>query len=137
MIIPNLTVEVKDLKCKKCSTPYGAKGLFAIKNIEKGSIIFTLEGTKVPEPTRTSIQLEKDHHIEHPKGAYMNHHCDPTAEIIINYNQLQAFGLVIARKNIKSANEITFDYETTEDALAIPFRCKCCGKLVNGKTKRS
>tara|TARA_R100000656_G_scaffold108999_1_gene81060 strand:+ start:467 stop:856 length:390 start_codon:yes stop_codon:yes gene_type:complete len=129
-----MTTEIKDIKCEKCSTLYGARGLFATENIKKDTVIFVLEGTRVPEPTRTSIQIEKDHHIEHPKGAYMNHHCYPTTEIIVNPLGVT---LVIAKKDINNADEITFDYETTEDALAEPFRCKCCGKLVNGKTKRS
>ena len=128
-----MTTEIKDIKCEKCSTFYGAKGLFATENIKKGAVIFALEGTRVPEPTRTSIQLEKDYHIEDFKGGYMNHHCDPTAEIVVKYNQLEAYGLVMAKKDINSANEVTFDYETTEDSLAMPFRCKCCGKLVSGK----
>ena len=138
-----MTVEIKQLE-NYIGPFYGGKGLFATRNIEKEKIILVLQGEEFSKPSRTSIQIENKH-IEDPEGGYMNHHCDPTAEIkivstFIGSNptarcETNQVILVTAKKDIKKGDEITFDYETTEDVLAMPFKCSCCGKLINGKTK--
>ena len=111
-------------------TKKGAKGLFANQPIEKGKIILVLQGEKFSKPSRTSIQIG-DKHIEDPEGGYINHHCDPTAEIKIN-SSFVGFNLVTAKKDIKKEDEITFDYETTEEVMVAPFKCECHGKLIEG-----
>ena len=111
-------------------TKKGAKGLFASQPIEKGKIILVLQGEKFSKPSRTSIQIG-DKHIEDPEGGYINHHCDPTAEIKIN-SSFVGFNLVTAKKDIKKGDEITFDYETTEEVMVAPFKCECHGKLIEG-----
>jgi len=111
-------------------TKKGAKGLFANQPIEKGKIILVLQGEKFSKPSRTSIQIG-DKHIEDPEGGYMNHHCDPTAEIKIN-SSFVGFSLVTAKRDIKKGDEITFDYETTEEVMIAPFKCECHGKLIEG-----
>ena len=108
------------------------KGLFADQQVTKGELIFMLEGeTYVSTPSRTSIQLQ-DKHLEHWEGGHMNHHCNPTAEIITKYNQLKAYALVVAKKDIKKGDEITFDYETTEENRFSPFKCNCHGRWITG-----
>jgi len=116
-------VEIKEIK-------KGAKGLFASQPIEKGKIILVLQGEKFSKPSRTSIQIGNKH-IEDPEGGYINHHCDPTAEIKIN-SSFVGFNLVTAKKDIKKGDEITFDYETTEEVMVAPFKCECHGKLIEG-----
>ena len=116
-------VEIKEIK-------KGAKGLFASQPIEKGKIILVLQGEKFSAPSRTSIQIGNKH-IEDPEGGYINHHCDPTAEIKIN-SSFVGFNLVTAKKDIKKGDEITFDYETTEEVMVAPFKCECHGKLIEG-----
>ena len=116
-------VEIKEIK-------KGAKGLFANQSVEKGKIILVLQGEKFSKPSRTSIQIE-DKHIEDPEGGYMNHHCDPSAEIKIN-SSFVGFNLVTAKRDIKKGDEITFDYETTEEVMVAPFKCECHGKLIEG-----
>ena len=37
-----------------------------------------------------------------------------------------------SKKDIKEGEEITFDYETTEEILAEPFSCQCHGRLIEG-----
>jgi len=119
----NANVEIKEIK-------KGAKGLFASQPIEKGKIILVLQGEKFSKPSRTSIQIGNKH-IEDPEGGYINHHCDPTAEIKIN-SSFVGFNLVTAKKDIKKGDEITFDYETTEEVMVAPFKCECHGKLIEG-----
>ena len=127
-------VEIKEIK-------KGAKGLFANQSVEKGKIILVLQGEKFSKPSRTSIQIE-DKHIEDPEGGYMNHHCDPSAEIKINSNfvgfnltaqcETNQVILVTAKRDIKKGDEITFDYETTEEELMYSFKCDCHGRWIKG-----
>ena len=41
---------------------------------------------------------------------------------------------LIATKEIKISEEITFNYNATEDKLADPFVCVCCGNLIQGRS---
>ena len=115
--------EVKDIK-------ENAKGLFAKQNIKKGSLITVLKGKIFSKPTRTSIQIQDKHHIEDLEGGYMNHHCDPNADIIIKNGE---YALVVAKRYVVDGEEITFDYETTEAELSPPFECDCHGRLIKGR----
>ena len=114
--------EIKEIK-------EGMKGLFATRTIYKDTLIFLLNGKKLSKPTRTSIQV-KNKHVEHHKGGFMNHHCSPNAEVLLMKGEKMAF--VMAKETIKKGEEITFDYETTEEELVSPFKCECHGKLIVG-----
>jgi len=107
----------------------GFRGLFASVDIGAGNVILLLSGNYFNEPTRTSIQIGS-RHLEHYEGGYINHHCEPSAEIVVHQNQTDA--VVVAKKDIKEGEEITFDYETTEEILAEPFSCQCHGRLIEG-----
>jgi SET domain-containing protein len=115
-----LKIEYKDDK---------TKGLFADQKFSKNNIILILSGHKFTEPTRTSVQV-RDKHIEHHEGGYINHHCDPSAKIITIPDVEEA--IIVAKRNILRGEEITFDYETTEEQMAVPFECNCHGKLISG-----
>ena len=121
-------VEIKEIENR-------FNGLFASRDIDVGKIILVLKGNYFNEPTRTSIQIGK-RHIEHYEGGHINHHCEPSAEIVVNSRPHAAQGsiepLVLAKRNIKAGEEITFDYESTEEVMAEPFHCKCHGKLIEG-----
>jgi hypothetical protein len=123
-------VEIKEIENR-------FNGLFASRDIDAGKIILVLKGNHFKEPTRTSIQIGLEKHLEHYEGGHINHHCDPSAEIVINSrehapNTGTVEPLVLAKRNIKAGEEITFDYETTEEVMAEPFHCKCHGKLIEG-----
>ena len=105
------------------------RGLFADQKFSKSNIILILRGNKFPKPTRTSIQI-RDKHIEHYEGGFMNHHCNPTAKILV-IDDIED-GIVVAKRNIFKGEEITFDYETTEEIMAAPFECECHGRLISG-----
>lgn len=109
----------------------GKLGLFASRQIDSGYIILVLDGNYFPEPTRTSIQIG-DRHMEHYEGGFMNHHCDPSAKIV----RLHAHGiiepLVLASRKINQGEQVTFDYETTEEKLNNPFKCDCHNRWIRG-----
>jgi hypothetical protein len=108
----------------------GMRGLFANRTFNKGEIILLLKGNYFNKPTRTSIQVGNSKHVENYEGGLINHHCNPSANIIIIPDVEPA--IVVANKTIFKGEEITFDYETTEEFMAEPFKCECHGKLIEG-----
>ena len=118
-------VEIKEIEKGYC-------GLFASKEIDVGSLIFVLNGNYFPKPTRTSIQIGT-RHMEHYEGGFMNHHCDPSAKIV--EVDLIKEPLVLARRKINIGEQITFDYETTEDELSNPFKCACHDRWIYGRNR--
>jgi len=124
----------------------GHLGLFATKDIREGAIIVYLsnDSTYLPYPTRTSIQVENQH-LEHYEGGCTNHNCNPSAKVVIHPDfqganpvspwEMGLAVLLVAKKDIEVGEEITFDYETTEEELAEPFKCNCHGRWIRGKSK--
>tara|TARA_Y100000034_G_scaffold133891_1_gene200805 strand:+ start:260 stop:658 length:399 start_codon:yes stop_codon:yes gene_type:complete len=114
------------------------KGVFAKEDISKkeeiieytGELISKEEGTK-----RADSQLEKGHvyifelndkyDIDGSKNKiakYINHSCEPNCESVI-YNDKEIW--IVAIKDIKKGEELTFDYELTGDKV---IRCNCGSK---------
>ena len=122
----------------------GMKGLFSNRTFNKGEIILLLKGNYFNKPTRTSIQVGKDKHVENYEGGLINHHCNPSAKIVIHPDfqganpvspwEMGLAVLLVAKKDILSGEEITFDYETTETEMAEPFKCYCHGRWIRGKS---
>jgi hypothetical protein len=114
--------------------------LIAIRDLAPGASILPIEGRLQSHPTRFSIQLDDGTHIEADNGLseaamrvrhpwrYLNHSCDPNARIVGR--------TVVALRAIRSGEQITFDYTTTEASMAEPFHCHCgagnCLGLVRG-----
>lgn len=102
-------------------------GVFTRKPLSSGQVIFNLTGNIIAKPTQTSVQIGDKQHIEDVIAQYLNHNCEPNAEVD---REKRA---IIAIRNIKSDEEITFDYRKNEDRMATPFICRCCGKFICGK----
>jgi hypothetical protein len=108
----------------------GAYALVARRSIPRDNLMFRLEGACTRAPTRYSVQVGTDLHLDLPDGCgieeimdrfywrFMNHSCAPSAVVRGRY--------VFARRIIQPQQEITFNYNTTEFELAEPFEC-CCG----------
>ena len=94
-------------------------------SIEPNRVVYKLKGKILSQPTRTSIQIGKNLHIEDPWGQYINHSCDPNVQVVNNK--------LISLKPIQKGDTITFDYNQSEDLMATPFKCFCCGKIIGGK----
>jgi hypothetical protein len=107
--------------------------VIALEPIDAGSSLMEIEGLFVDRPSRYSVQLGPDIHVEPPHGfdpgmdleryrwRYLNHSCRPNAAVIGRN--------LIAVRAIGSWEEVTFDYNTTEFEMASPFVCGCghCG----------
>ena len=134
-------------------------GVFANEDIREGGVVHVLGGTWIHKPNRASIQIGEKH-LDSPIGGYVNHSCEPNCMLII---QLQDMGfrnryvpmnvgikgtltsmiisnpkpVLVAKQPIFKGSEITFDYNTTEDLLAQPFKCTCntqsCIEYIGGK----
>ena len=107
----------------------GEKRLCTIEEILV-SPIYTFKPIYIESPTRTSIQFE-DKHFEDDTGKCINHNCDPNAKVI-KLDKTDDLVLIPIR-NIAINEEITIDYNVTEEKLSHPFKCKCHGKLIKGK----
>lgn len=116
-------------------------GVFSKKDISKEEIILQLRGDIINKPTKYSIQLSINQHIQapnpiideflHPSFHWIaiNHSCEPNCYFDQNLN-------LRSLKNIKELQEISFNYNTTESELAYPFVCNCgsknCYKKIRG-----
>ena len=94
-------------------------------SVQSGTSIYKLTGNIKTKPTRTSIQIGPNKHIEDEWGQYINHSCYPSVKIID--------GNLVAIKELKLETSITFDYNQNEDNMSDPFLCHCCNKLIAGK----
>ena len=121
---------MNNMKVKIKYKDESTKGLFAEEDFVKGNLILILKGNYFSEPTRTSIQV-RDKHIEHYEGGFLNHHCDPNAELW-EIDDIEE-GLIVAKCDIAIGEEITFDYQLTESVMACPFKCDCHGNWIKGK----
>jgi len=102
------------------------KGVFANRSFQVNDVVWNLSnGETIIHPTRTSIQVMGDLHVEDPIGSFVNHSCYPTC-VVDGFD-------IVAIKDIVSSDEITFDYSKNEDMMASPFVCRCCGHLISGK----
>ncbi len=101
-------------------------GLFSTCSFLQGQLVLSIEGDVVSQPSRTSIQIAPSQHIDVAGlGKFINHSCKPNCKV--ESSQL------IATKCIVIGEEITFNYQESEDVLAHPFICKDCGKWIRGK----
>jgi uncharacterized membrane protein YeiB len=102
----------------------GFATLQAVRSFAQGAVVFPLRGRPVVRPTRFSIQVGSDAHLDpisdcaSPWGA-LNHGCDPNVAIDVSRR------VIIARRAIAAGDELRFDYNTTEWELAEPFVCNC------------
>lgn len=119
---------------------HAERRLVTTQAIPEGTVLFRVEGYETKVPTKYSVQIGKDLHLDQ-RGArdatdrvrrfywrYMNHSCDPSTRILDRQ--------VIAVRDIAPLDGVTFDYNTTEYDMAEPFQCRCgtanCVGLVRG-----
>lgn len=111
--------------------PDGERGLFAGEPIAEGEVILTYDGPLLDHPTRLSIQVDNDLHIEgtDDSNKFLNHSCDPRAYVDWK-------GLCLrARVAIPRGVEITVNYLTTDDRIHAPFTCRCGSTVCKGRIR--
>ena len=99
---------------------FGRRAVRAPRSFAAGATVGRLTGLELDEPTRYSIQLDADRHLElDPPYRFLNHSCMPNAAVDVEARE------VIALRPIEQGEEITFDYLTTEARMVFPFDCHC------------
>lgn len=108
---------------------HGAYRLIAVRPIAAGDHLFRIEGEQTRRPSRYSIQIGENLHLDltvrHSSEEildryywrFMNHSCEPNTHVRGQE--------VIASHDIKPWADITFNYNTTEFDIAEPFDCHC------------
>jgi SET domain-containing protein len=108
------------------------KAVFTNKNFKKGEKIIEFSGKLFTfEQLPTPYNEVDDHYVQIDKNLYMgpsggvddffNHSCDPKAGLKINNGKV----ILMAIKNIKKGEEITWDYSTTMDEDGWEMDCMC------------
>jgi hypothetical protein len=120
----------------------GFKGVYAKQPITQHSVIFYLRGNITRRPSKYTIQLGSNQHLNFPVirkpqhdldycWQYLNHCCAPNGYINTAERTFRAL------RDIASGEEITFNYLTTESEMAAPFNCICgapsCFGFIQGR----
>lgn len=113
--------------------------LVPTEHVCAGARLFTVEGELRHVPTRYSIQVGPDLHIDLPDGCsteeildrffwrFTNHSCAPSAVV----RGRDMFALTC----IEPWQQITFNYNTTEFDMAEPFDCLCRSNNCDGQIR--
>lgn len=105
------------------------KGLLASKNIKRGETIFIIKGRKINFliDSKKSAEVAGLNWVGVGKNewvdpinhcVYFNHSCDPNTAI-------KGKVTVVALRNIKKGEEITFDYSLNESDIFWHIKCNC------------
>ena len=117
----------------------------AIEDITAGSFLTDLWGAVLDSPNSHTVHVEKNKHVT-PEGVmkYVNHSCDSNARFIfekrnVPYPSLadshEVFWHMVATRDIKKGQGITYDYNLTEYDMAEHFKCNCGAEKCLGKIK--
>jgi len=97
------------------------KSLFAKEDIGKDEVLIKFEGVILNKPTRTSLQIDENKHLEGPGESddFLNHSCEPNGYVDFTDLSFRAW------RDIRKGEEITHNYLTTEWDSANKFDCLC------------
>ncbi|GIW65978.1 MAG: SET domain-containing protein-lysine N-methyltransferase [Candidatus Parcubacteria bacterium] len=138
----------KNLEVKKSNN---GLGLFAKKDFKKNDIILEFIGKIISRDHFNKIKSKKikkiidDYSIQIDEDIFIvgtgknkkiyddfiNHSCDPNSYVYINGNKV----ILIALKNIKQGEEITYDYSTTMYKDSWSIKCNCGSKICRKKIR--
>ena len=90
------------------------KGLFATQAFQAQDVLWSLQGDPRSTPTRTTICIGPDQHVDDPLGIYFNHSFEPNCRI--------EGRSVIALRTIAQDEHLTFNYVDNEPTIAAPFQ---------------
>lgn len=102
----------------------GGSGVFATRPIVAGEVVIELSPVFRDDPERYSVQVGPDRHqaFTNEPDDYLNHGCRPNVRVEPDLMH------VVALRDINLAEEIRFNYNTSEWELAEPFLCTCDGR---------
>lgn len=111
----------------------GHRRLVTTRPIASGDEILALDGVERAIPTRYSIQIGPDRHLDDmgPVDA-TNHRCDPSA--FIDFSDPGRIALRALRA-LSVGDEVTIHYCATEYDMASPFDCHCGADTCLGRVR--
>jgi len=96
------------------------RSLIARADFAQGAVVYQIPSEKVfDKPNRFTVQMDRNLHIEVGKLSALNHSCDPN--VILDMDKME----VVACRDIKAGDELSFFYPSTEWEMAAPFICLC------------
>ena len=141
---PFPTMQSKNIEVIKVKENF--LSLRAKEDIPTGAFLSDLWGPVYDSPTLYTVQIAEDKHID-PQGPprFTNHSCTPNAKFVFGVydpshlekvpeGQALAWHMV-AQKEIRKGEDITFDYTTTEYEMDAPFSCLCGADSCLGTVK--
>jgi hypothetical protein len=117
----------------------GEFGVYAAHPINAGQIILRVEGERRDRPSRYSVQVGWNVHIDvngslnleelmaHFPWRFMNHSCDANCRV--------RGDCLVAVRPIRPGEEVTFNYNATEYAMACQFICRCGSPICVGQIR--
>ncbi len=143
IVFPRITDHKVKFNCERNNifevrTGNNNSGLYAKQEIKIDEVICYLIGETSDSPTKYTVQIYKDKHVNPPEAAdesaylwkYINHSCQPV--IYVDFTDFSFRAI----RDIGHGEEITFNYNTSEYEIARPFKCNCrsqkCYGLVQG-----
>ncbi|MFA6015305.1 MAG: SET domain-containing protein-lysine N-methyltransferase [Gallionellaceae bacterium] len=102
----------------------GGNGLQVVRPFASGEKVIELSGKWVSSPTKYTIQLGPDKHLEPTdhQWAMINHSCAPNLRVDCEAS------VMIAIRDIAPGETLSFNYLSTEWDMATPFSCACQAK---------
>ena len=138
-------IENENVSVRKSLFLKGQFGVVSKKAFGKGVTIFSIRGPIKTKPTKYSFSIGLNEHVEPERndgsfdfGHYLNHSCNPNTKIkVVRYKGRLPYLKVVARRNIKAGEELTFDYASLEYAITLKnVQCQCkdasCRKYMCG-----
>jgi len=96
------------------------RSLVARQDFKRGEVIYQIPAEKVSDkPNRFTAQMDRNLHTEVGKLSALNHSCNPN--VILDMEKM----VVVACRDIKTGDELSFFYPSTEWEMAAPFICLC------------
>lgn len=91
------------------------RSVLATRHFVKGARLDQIRGRHSSAATPLTIQMSLFRHLVPARPwCFLNHDCDPSCDVQVKGGRIH----LVARRNIRSGDELTFDYATTERRLA-------------------
>ncbi len=96
------------------------RSLVARQDFKRGEVVYQIPAEKISDkPNRFTVQMDRNLHTEVGKLSALNHSCNPN--VILDMEKM----VVVACRDIKAGDELSFFYPSTEWEMAAPFICLC------------
>ncbi|MEO8751685.1 MAG: SET domain-containing protein-lysine N-methyltransferase [Casimicrobiaceae bacterium] len=96
----------------------------------RGVRIDRIRGRPSSRATRLTIQYALNRHVVPARPwCFLNHECDPSCDVQVEGGILY----LVARRDLRSGAELTFDYATTERCIAARSPCRCGALQCRGR----